>query len=84
MSVLNPSTPAFQPLSQRPFVMRPPEILIENVWNYNFVEEIRKLANLIDKYPCVAMDTEFPGIILRRMEICVTYSIRRFGLMWTG
>jgi CCR4-NOT transcription complex subunit 7/8 len=65
MSVLNPSTPAFQPLSQRPFVMRPPEILIENVWNYNFVEEIRKLANLIDKYPYVAMDTEFPGIILR-------------------
>lgn len=34
-----------------------------NVWVYNFEIELAKISSLLDKYPLIAMDTEFPGTL---------------------
>jgi CCR4-NOT transcription complex subunit 7/8 len=35
---------------------------IKEVWEDNFEEEMDKVQELLEKYHCVAMDTEFPGV----------------------
>lgn len=37
---------------------------IKNVWVYNFEEELDKISELLDEFPFVAMDTEFPGTVI--------------------
>lgn len=39
------------------------EITLREVWKSNMEEEFDRLADLIEEYPVVAMDTEFPGIL---------------------
>jgi CCR4-NOT transcription complex subunit 7/8 len=66
MSMLNPSTPAFEPWAKfSPSPQLSYETVIKNVWKHNFKDEILKISQLLEKYPYVAMDTEFPGIIVR-------------------
>lgn len=36
---------------------------IKNVWVYNFEEELDKISHLIQEYPFIAFDTEFPGTV---------------------
>ena len=64
MSQLNPNIPAFEPNNAYP-KPKQSESVIKNVWNYNLKEEILKISHLLESYPYVAMDTEFPGIIMR-------------------
>lgn len=38
---------------------------IINVWSHNLKEEIAKIQEIIDDFPFIAMDTEFPGVVAR-------------------
>ncbi|KAH7326386.1 CAF1 family ribonuclease [Stachybotrys elegans] len=40
---------------------------IREVWKHNLHEEMAVLRDLVEKYPYIAMDTEFPGVVARPM-----------------
>ncbi|KAI0377815.1 CAF1-domain-containing protein [Hypomontagnella monticulosa] len=42
-------------------------VRIREVWKHNFEEEMIALMDLVEEFPYVAMDTEFPGIVGRPM-----------------
>ncbi|CEL04628.1 ribonuclease H-like domain-containing protein [Aspergillus pseudodeflectus] len=38
---------------------------IRDVWKHNLAQEMAVLRSLVEKYPYISMDTEFPGIVAR-------------------
>eukprot|EP01022_Parablepharisma_sp_SALTPOND_P017549 TRINITY_DN2816_c0_g1_i2.p1 TRINITY_DN2816_c0_g1~~TRINITY_DN2816_c0_g1_i2.p1 ORF type:complete len:443 (+),score=-5.02 TRINITY_DN2816_c0_g1_i2:35-1330(+) len=41
----------------------PPNALIADVWDYNFLTELKCISALLEDYPVISFDTEFPGVV---------------------
>ncbi|EGC28247.1 hypothetical protein DICPUDRAFT_160469, partial [Dictyostelium purpureum] len=41
---------------------------IREVWNHNLEYEMSLIRDIVDSYPCVAIDTEFPGFVNKPIE----------------
>lgn len=41
------------------------DVVIVNVWKDNLKTELAKMMDVIEEYPYIAMDTEFPGVVAR-------------------
>ncbi|KAJ5079054.1 pop2 isoform e [Anaeramoeba ignava] len=40
---------------------------IKEVWSSNLEEEMRKICDIVEKFPYIGMDTEFPGVTVQPM-----------------
>jgi len=50
-------------IHQKLFEMDRPSI--RDVWATNLEDEINRMAELVDTHPYIALDTEFPGTLVR-------------------
>jgi CCR4-NOT transcription complex subunit 7/8 len=57
------------------------EQVIREVWGHNLEQEMANIAELLDDYPYVAMDTEFPGIIAHPTGSFASQDSYRYHLM---
>ncbi|CAN0838458.1 Probable CCR4-associated factor 1 homolog 7 [Linum grandiflorum] len=48
-----------------PILPKSESIIIRDVWNDNLEYEFNLIMDIVDDFPFIAMDTEFPGIVLR-------------------
>ena len=46
-----------------------PSGLIVDVWQHNLRAEVERIVALVDDFPFIAMDTEFPGVVARPVGV---------------
>ncbi|KAM0002827.1 putative poly(A)-specific ribonuclease [Helianthus debilis subsp. tardiflorus] len=46
-------------------ILKSKYVHIREVWNDNLKEEFALIREIVNDYPYIAMDTEFPGVVLR-------------------
>ncbi|MQL87873.1 hypothetical protein Taro_020424 [Colocasia esculenta] len=59
-------------------------IQIREVWNDNLDSEFALIREIVDDYPYIAMDTEFPGIVLRPVGSFKTNSDYNYQMLKTN
>jgi hypothetical protein len=57
---------------------------IREVWAHNMEEEFKTICQIVQRFPFVAMDTEFPGVVARPIGNYIYSSISHYINIWGG